>query len=133
MRVSRQLRRIADGIPQGDYTELAREIDALGRWVFPLSIGVSPATHDEVRAVIGRMADVDLGGRPRPVYRPNELDPSNDELRRASSVTCEIVLRLWAMGSLAPGRGDDQIVALAQTFLEEPSGYAAGDKASGPP
>ena len=60
---------------------------------------------------------MDVGGRPRPVQRPSEEDPSPADLRRASTIVSRIILRLWAMGSLSPNRSDLEIVAFAKDAL----------------
>jgi hypothetical protein len=106
-------------------------IDSLTRWVYPMALGTPPATIAYVRSVVGEEAAVDVGGHPRPVTRPSDDDPPGADLRRASTIVSRIILRLWAMGSLAAGRGDPELVALAQDFIANPSGNAAGKPRDG--
>lgn len=106
-------------------------IDSLTRWVYPMALGTPPATIAYVRSVVGEEAFVDVGGHPRPVRRPSDDDPSGADLRRASTIVSRIILRLWAMGSLEAGRRDPELVALAQDFIANPSGNAAGTPRGG--
>ena len=101
-------------------------IDSLTRWVYPMALGTPPATIAYVRSVVGEETPVDVGGHPRRVDRPSNDDPPVADLRRASTIVSRIILRLWAMGSLAARRGDPELVALARDFLANPSGNAAG-------
>jgi hypothetical protein len=81
--------------------------------------------------VVGKEAGVDVGGGPQPVTRPSKEDPPEREYRRASSIVAHLVLRLWAIGSLAANESDPQIVAMAEGFLANPSGLAASGYGSG--
>lgn len=101
-------------------------IDSLTRWVYPMALGTPPATIAYVRSVVGEETPVDVGGHPRRVDRPSNDDPPVADLRRASTIVSRIILRLWAMGSLAARHGDPDLVALAQDFLANPAGIAAG-------
>lgn len=126
----RQTIRGMQGISAGrgldiDTTETVNAIDQLTRWVYPMALGTPPATLDFVRSVVGSEQAVDLGGNPRPVTRPTNDEPSASDLRRASSLVSRIILRLWAMGGLAPWRSDAEVVALAQPFLAMRGGFAA--------
>ena len=95
-----------------------------------MALGTPPATIAYVRSVVGEETPVDVGGHPRRVDRPSNDDPSVVDLRRASTIVSRIILRLWAMGSLAARRGDPELVALARDFLANPSGIAAGKSSS---
>ena len=128
---ARQLRAIGAG--SGFDREMRQNvsaIDSLTRWVYPMALGTPPATIAYVRSVVGEETPVDVGGHPRRVDRPSNDDPSVADLRRASTIVSRIILRLWAMGSLAARRGDPELVALARDFLANPSGIAAGKSSS---
>jgi hypothetical protein len=108
----------------GEFERQREAIDALARWVYPLALGTQPATLNYIESVVGTVDHVDIGGQPLPVNRPKE-EPSPRDLRRASSLVSRIILRLWAMDGLAPGRFDDQLIELAQRFLTQPYGMSA--------
>ena len=123
----RELGRIGAGSGfDRELRERIAEIDSLTLWVYPMALGTPPATLDYIRSVVGSDSNEDVGGHPRRVLGPSREDPSPADLRRASTIVSRIILRLWAMGSLAPGRSDEAIVKLAQPFLANPWGYAAG-------
>ena len=114
----------------------SRRVNALFGWILPLALGTSPIAYQRLRAVIGTTLNVNLGGAPCPVYRPPETSVDADGVSQAISQTSEIIFRLWAMGSLRPWPRDDGIVGLAQSFLANPSGFAAGERPApreGPP
>ncbi len=96
-----------------------------------MALGTSPATLSYVRSVVGRETPLDVGGHPRPVSRPSKEEPSEADYRRASTMVARMILRLWAMGSLAAREHDPEIVAIAQDFLTNPSGMAASGYGSG--
>jgi hypothetical protein len=102
-------------------------IDDLTRWVYPMALGTPPATLSYIRGVVGEEASVDIGGHPQPIRRPSAEDPTPADLRRASTLVGRIILRLWAMGSLAANDWDAKLVSLATDFLANPSGFAAGE------
>jgi hypothetical protein len=102
------------------FEELGEALDQLTRWVYPLALGASPATVDYIREVVGTQRRMDMGGAPNPVDRPTDEAPSLAHLRRASSLASRVILRLSIMGVLAPRRGDDQIVELANEALRDP-------------
>jgi hypothetical protein len=127
MRNLREMKEISAGRGiDHDLRTTTQAIDSLTRWVFPLALGMPPATIEYVRSVVGRERGVDIGGRPQPIQRPSDHAPSLDDLRRATAIVNRIILRLWAMGSLEAHRGDDALVALAQDFLANPRGLSAG-------
>jgi hypothetical protein len=107
---------------------MSRRVDGLFGWVLPLALGTSPIAYQRLRAIIGSTVDLDLGGAPGPVFRPPGASVDEDAVRRAISQTSEIIFRLWAMGSLRPWPRDEGIVELAQSFLANPSGIAAGER-----
>jgi hypothetical protein len=107
---------------------MSRRVEGLFEWVLPLALGTSPIAYQRLRAVIGVTLDVDVGGVPGPVSRPPGVSVGDDAMRQAISQTAEIIFRLWAMGSLRPWPNDDKIVQLAQSFLANPSGFAAGER-----
>jgi hypothetical protein len=100
------------------------QIDGLYRWVLPLALGISPVAYQRLLDVIGTVPDLDM---PTSVYRPRGVVVSDDDARRATSQTAEIIFRLWAMGSLRAWADDANIVELARPFLANPSGLAAGE------
>jgi hypothetical protein len=124
--VERELRGLGAGVGLDRTTrETVSAIDQLTRWVYPMALGTTPAILACVRSVVGTETRPDLGGHPGPVHRPSDDEPTLTDLRRASSIVSRIILRLWAMGGIAPGLADGEVVRLAQAFLARPSGVAA--------
>jgi hypothetical protein len=107
--------------------ETQAQIDRLYQWVLPLALGTSPVAYQRLRDVVGRAEVLAAGVGPCRVFRPEGAVPSMEAVRGATSQTAEIIFRLWAMGSLEPRHGDDQMVAAAQSFIANPSGPAAGE------
>lgn len=129
MQTVTSLRRISAGLGiDRDAERTAAKIEGLHRWVLPLALGVSPAAYDRVRDVIGHVPPYDVGGAPGPVSRKSAVAVTEDDLRRTTSATADIIFRLWAMGSLRPGPDDGKIVESAQAFIANPSGWAAGER-----
>lgn len=121
------LQRVNHGGPaQSATAPLADAIEGLTDWVLPLALGVSPADYAAVRRTIGYESAVDLGGSPRPVRRPPE--PTTDDVRRAAGTVSVMVFRLWATGTLRAGREDAKRIGLAQPFIADPRGIAAGER-----
>jgi hypothetical protein len=87
---------------------LARAIEGLSDWVLPLALGLPPSGYAATRATIGYETRMDMGGVPSPV-----------------SV---MIFQLWATGTLAPGREDDELIRLAQPFIANPRGISAGER-----
>ena len=67
-----------------------------------------------------------MSGAPVPVSRPSK-EPTVDDVRRAASTVSVMIFQLWATGTLVKGRGDDELIRLAQPFLANPRGISAGE------
>ncbi|MEW6225998.1 MAG: hypothetical protein AB1627_15340 [Chloroflexota bacterium] len=111
--VSRELQRLAaSGVFDTDRKAMAKAIDSLNDWLFPLAIGTPPQQLAFVRSVVGRVGREDRGGYPSSVYAATIEGPSEADLRRAAGIVVRIVLRLFAIGSLAARQRDAEIVEL---------------------
>jgi hypothetical protein len=55
---------------------------------------------------------------PARVFRSKDIVITEPELRGATAQVAEIVFRLWAMGSLQPGRNDEQVADQAGLFIK---------------
>ena len=127
--MSDQLRTLAQGgglSPQRD-RRIDQVIEAVGNWLLPLVLGVSPAAYADLRSVIGHDAHEDRGGHPSRVHS-NGPPPQDERLHHAMSLVSAIVFRLWATGTVRPRGGDDGIVEKAQAFMaKELSAPAAAE------
>jgi len=106
---------------------LARAIEGLSDWLLPLALGLPPSGYAATRATIGYESRMDMGGVPSPVDRP-EAEPTADEVRRAAGAVSVMIFQLWATGTLAPSREDDELIRLAQPFIANPRGISAGER-----
>lgn len=122
------LREMSRGGPRSTSQEyVARAIESLSDWVLPLALGLPPSGYAATRAVIGYESRVDLGGVPVPVDRP-QVEPTADDVRRAAGSVSVMIFELWATGTLAAGRADDELIRLAQPFITNPRGVSAGER-----
>lgn len=110
---------------EADLRSHGAAISELTDWVYPMALGISPATLAYVRSVVGKESGVDIGGHPQPVSRPTKKPPSDRDYRRASTIVARMILRLSVMGSLSARKSDPDVVAIAQDFLVQPSGLGA--------
>lgn len=124
----RDLDRLSSGLGFDRHErEVAERIEGLQSWVVPLALGLPPARYRRIRDAVGSVMPMDMGGSPAPVHPPR-TPTSEAEIRRTLASVSEVILRLWAMESLEARKGDDQIVQLAQPFLESPSRYAVEEE-----
>jgi hypothetical protein len=129
----REFRRRSLGGPGPPSQErLALAIEGLSDWVVPLALGLPPSGYAATRAAIGYESRMDTSGAPVPVDRPKE-EPTADDVRRAAGTVSVMIFELWATGTLVAGRRDEEAIRLAQPFLADPCGTAAGERASSPP
>jgi len=128
----REFRRRSLGGPGPPSQErLALAIEGLSDWVVPLALGLPPSGYAATRAAIGYESRMDTSGAPVPVDRPKE-EPTADDVRRAAGTVSVMIFELWATGTLVAGRRDEEAIRLAQPFLADPCGTAAGERASSP-
>ena len=128
----REFRRRSLGGPGHPSQEgLALAIEGLSDWVVPLALGLPPSGYAATRATIGYESRMDMSGAPVPVDRPKE-EPSADDVRRAAGTVSVMIFELWATGTLVPGRRDEEAIRLAQPFLADPRGIAAGERGNSP-
>lgn len=106
---------------------LARAIEGLSDWVLPLALGLPPSGYTATRATVGYESRMDMSGVPVPVDRP-QVEPTGDDVRRAAGSVSVMIFQLWATGTLAPGRQDDELIRLAQPFIANPRGISAGER-----
>lgn len=120
------LRRIAAGLGNNLDRGMAEFAEDLSAWVLPVALGLSPVAYEHLRSTIGQTRPVDLRGKPVPVVRP-AAPPTEPAVRSAIGTTSAIVFRLWAAGNLRAWDQDAKLVELAQEFLRDPRGIAAGE------
>lgn len=101
-------------------------IEGLSDWVLPLALGMAPSGYKATRAVIGYEIFADMSGLPHWVQRPQE-EPTADDVRRAAGIVSVMIFQLWATETLVAARNDDELIRLAQPFVDDPRGVAAGD------
>jgi hypothetical protein len=119
LRWARDLRRIGAGLgPDSDEEATRAEIAGLHRWVVPLALGIQPVAYERLVRFLGSVPNEMPRAAPVAVVRAKDVVITEPELRRATSQTAEIIFRLWAMGSLYPGRDDEQVVEQARSFIE---------------
>ena len=115
----RDLRRHSLGLGTDRNEEVTRaELAGLHRWVMPLALGIPPAAYERLVAFLGSAPHEMPRAAPARVFRGKDVVITEPELRGATAQTAEIVFRLWAMGSLQPGRDGDQVAEQARLFIE---------------
>jgi hypothetical protein len=85
----------------------SRDISAIERWVVPLALGMRPATYSRLRGIVGS-SFTDINGVERGSNRDEDIPLTLADARWATTVTAELVYRLWESDALDLTTDDDE-------------------------